>query len=82
MSTSDPDWTDLDRGLLQALLAERADICPMCGHPMSQCRDPRTAYSWELLEQTCNPSRVAQAAMENAHSEKRRGVVVMTRRKP
>ena len=68
----------MDRGLVLALLAERADACPMCGHPMSQCRDPRTAGSWEVVPGTCEPSRVAQAVMED---NKRRGLVVMTRRR-
>ena len=47
----------MDRGLVLALLAERADACPMCGHPMSQCRDPRTAGSWEVVPGTCEPDR-------------------------
>jgi hypothetical protein len=62
------------------LLQERAEICSMCGHPMSVCRDPRSAGTWEVLEEICQPSRVAQAASENAQERKARGLVVMTRR--
>jgi len=60
-----------------ALLAERAETCSMCGHPMSVCRDPRTAGTWTVLRDTCYPSQVAQAVMEDG---RRRGEVIMTRR--
>jgi hypothetical protein len=80
VAVSDPDWSDLDRGLVLALLEERAETCSMCGHPMSVCRDPRTAGTWQVVEEICQPSRVAQAASENAHERKARGVVISTRR--
>lgn len=63
-----------------ALLAERAEKCPQCGHPMSVCRDPRTAGTWRVIEEICQPSRVAQAVAENAAAAKRRGVVFKTAR--
>lgn len=80
VTVSDPDWSDLDRGLALALREEQAETCPSCGHPMSVCRDPRTAGGWQVIEEICQPSRVAQAASENAHEAKRRGVVIMTKR--
>jgi hypothetical protein len=80
VAVSEPDWSDLDRGLVLALLEERAETCSMCGHPMSECRDPRTAQKWLVDEQICQPSRIAQAASENAQERKARGVVIMTRR--
>jgi len=49
----------------------------MCGHPMSVCRDPRTAGTWTVQRDTCYPSQVAQAVMEDG---RRRGEVIMTRR--
>jgi len=70
----------VDRGLLLALLAERAEICSSCGHPMSQCRDRSTEGSWQVVEDVCQPSRVAQAAAENLAESKRRGVVLLTKR--
>jgi hypothetical protein len=70
----------VDRGLLLALLAERADICSLCGHPMSQCRDRSTEGSWQVVEDICQPSRIAQAAAENLAEQKRRGVVLLTKR--
>lgn len=81
VTTTEPEWTDADRGLVLALLEERRDACPMCGHPMSECRDPHTAGTWQVSEEICQPSRVAQAAQENANEKKRRrGVVMKTRR--
>jgi hypothetical protein len=49
---------------------------------MSECRDPRTAGSWEVLEQICQPSRVTQAVAEGIRESKtkRRGVMLLTRR--
>lgn len=82
VTTAEPEWSDLDRGLVLALLAEQRDICSSCGHPMSMCRDPNTAASWQVLEEVCWPSLASQVAIDNAHESKskRRGVVVMTRR--
>jgi len=70
------EWSDVDRGLLLALLAERAAVCSLCGHPMSECRDPKTAGTWQVLQEVCQPSRVAQAVAEEAG----RGVVLTTKR--
>ena len=80
VATTEPEWTDADRGLLIALLAERRDICPQCGHPMSQCRDPATAGSWTVVTDICQPGRVAQAVAAEVSESKRRGVVIGTRR--
>lgn len=63
-----------------ALLAERAETCPECGHPKSACRDRKTAGSWQVVEEVCQPSVVAQVKAEQAHEAKRRGVVIMTKR--
>lgn len=77
---AEPEWSDVDRGLLLALLAERNETCSLCGHPTSVCRDPKTAGSWQVVEDVCQPSRVAQAVAENAAGSKRRGVVLITHR--
>lgn len=74
---TEPEWSELDRGLVLALLAERAETCKMCGHPMSVCRDPKTAGTWLVTEEICQPSRVAQATAEQS---KTRGVVFHTHR--
>ena len=76
-SVTEPEWSELDRGLVLALLAERAETCPMCGHLMSECRDPKTAGSWTVTEVICEASRVAQATAENSKS---RGAVFNTHR--
>lgn len=79
-TTAEPEWTDLDRGLALALVAEKRETCNQCGHPMSQCRDKKTAGHWQVVEEICQPSRVAQVRAEENAKDKRRGVVVMTRR--
>lgn len=79
VTTADPEFTDLDRGLVLALLAEQRETCQSCGHPMALCRDPRTAGTWQVLEDVCQPSRVSQAAADNVRESKRRGVMIMTR---
>lgn len=76
-SVTEPEWSELDRGLLLALLAERAETCSMCGHLMSECRDSRTAGTWSVFEDVCQPSRVAQAWAEGS---KTRGAVILTHR--
>lgn len=73
-------WDETDRGLVLALQAEEDETCPQCGHLISECRDPKTAGSWRVVEQICEPSRVAQAAAENAFESKRRGVLFLTQR--
>jgi hypothetical protein len=47
---------------------------------MSECRDPKTAGSWTVVEEVCQPSRVSAAVSENVQKAKKRGVVLMTRR--
>lgn len=80
MTVTDPEWTDTDRGLLLALLAEQADVCPMCGHPMEVCRDPGTSGQWQVIPGTCYPSQVAQIVREELTEKNRRGVVIATKR--
>ncbi len=80
MTTADPDWSDVDRGLVLALLAERAETCVSCGHPVSECRDFATRGQWTVVEQVCWPSVVSQVTAEQAHEAKRRGVMLATRR--
>jgi len=80
VTTTEPEWTDADRGLVLALLAEQRDTCPMCGHPMSQCRDEKTAGGWTVIEEVCQPSRVAQAVAHNVAESKKRGVALLTKR--
>jgi transcription elongation factor Elf1 len=62
------------------LLAERAETCPECGHPKSVCRDRKTAGTWTVVEEVCQPSVVAQVKAEQIHEAKQRGRVIMTRR--
>lgn len=73
-------WDETDRAALLALRAEQADICSQCGHPMSICRDPSTQGRWLVEQHVCEPSRVAEAAMDNARETKHhRGLVLSTR---
>jgi hypothetical protein len=82
VTTTEPDWTDYDRGLVLALLAEQKDTCPSCGHLMSVCRDPATAGTWHVREEICQPSRILQAVAEDVAKSKpkRRGVMLASRR--
>lgn len=80
LTVAEPDWSDLDRGLLLALLAEQRETCNQCGHPMSVCRDPTTRGTWQVLTDICQPTRVAQAVAEDLQKDRRRGVVLMTKR--
>jgi hypothetical protein len=68
---------------LLALLAEQAEKCPQCGHQMSECRDFKLAYEWEVVEDKCWPGALADAIQaNNAKAEKpTRGLVLGTRRK-
>lgn len=77
VTTAEPEWTEADRGLVLALLAEQRETCSACGHPMSVCRDPR--MTWQVIEEVCGPSRISQAAAENVRESKRRGVMLATR---
>jgi hypothetical protein len=79
VTVTEPDWSDEDRGLVLALLQEQAETCPSCGHPVSLCRDPSTAGRWTVMEDLCQPSRVAQAKQEEVFEQKRRGVQIATR---
>lgn len=36
VTTVEPEWDDEDRALLYALEDYEADLCPGCGHPMSE----------------------------------------------
>jgi len=81
VTVSEPRWTDLDRGLLLALLAERADKCSECSHPMSLCRDPKRIGDWEVVQDICHPTLIAQVKAEELAKHKRRGVVLATRNK-
>lgn len=62
----EPEWTDEDRGLVLALLAERDETCPGCRQPMDECRDPKTAGSWSPVQQVCQACVVQEAASDNA----------------
>ena len=75
-------WTDEDRALLLALLAEQKETCSTCGHPMSICRDPKTAGTWSIVETICQPGRIIAAHVENAAKagNPMRGVLVGSRR--
>ncbi len=72
------EWTDLDRDLVLALLAEERDTCPGCGHPLETCRDRSTAGKWSVEEDVCQACLVGQAMSESNMNDKRRGVHLYT----
>jgi hypothetical protein len=61
----EPLWTDEDRAWLQAYLAELDEVCPGCGNPLDECRDPRTARTWRVITDTCQACLVAEAEADN-----------------
>lgn len=65
------------------MLAEQAEKCPQCGHQMSECRDSTLMHQWEVVQDICRPSALAEAVQKNnAEAEKpARGLVIGTRRK-
>lgn len=60
-------------------MEEEREVCPSCGHLMSECRDPKTAGTWTVETEICQASRVAQAVAEDKDG-KARGVHYLTRR--
>jgi hypothetical protein len=82
VTVREPEWTEHDRALVLAHLAEEADRCPECGYPRSVCRDKNTARTWQAVREICQPSVMAQVEFEAIHRDKVRGAVVTTRRTP
>lgn len=75
---AEPGWSEDDRALVLALLEEQQETCSMCGHLVSECRDPRTGGHWQVVTEICEPGRVALAFAED--NREARGLHVYTRR--
>lgn len=65
MTEREPLWTAEDRAYLLAYIAERDEVCQGCGNPLDECRDPKTARSWRVVEETCQACLVAEAVADN-----------------
>lgn len=80
MTERDPEWTHDDRAVVLALLAERRDQCPGCGHPVSECWDPDTRNTWGVEQAVCQACVVAEATRDNMAeaSKPPRGVHIWT----
>lgn len=79
----EPEWTAEDRGWLQALLAEQAETCRGCGHPVDESADPASAYHWSIREVRCQACAVLEADEANERELRtprygRRAVAVKT----
>jgi hypothetical protein len=70
----EPLWTDEDRAWHLAYYAELAEVCPGCGHPLDECRDPKSAGKWRVVSQRCEACRIGEAEAENAAEAKQRGM--------
>lgn len=68
----EPLWTDEDRGWLLALLEERADTCPGCGQPNSECRDKSSMGQWGVAHRTCWACLVLEADADGRAESKQR----------
>lgn len=65
MTEREPLWTDEDRAWHQAYSAELAEVCPGCGLPLDECRDPKSAGKWRVLSQQCEACRIGEAHADN-----------------
>jgi hypothetical protein len=75
VTTTDPLWTDEDRNLLLALLAEERDECRECGHPYDVSTDRKTQGTWRVHRATCEACRILEAEVGNdAEGSRQRGV--------
>jgi hypothetical protein len=85
VTTREPEWLDDDRAWLMALLAEESERCSGCGQLLSECMDPGTAKTWELVERTCQACLILDVARDNdaeaaRNGSRRRGVKRMVQR--
>ena len=58
-------WTDEDRNLLIALLAEERDECRECGQPRDVSHDRKTQGTWRVHRVTCEACRILEAEAGN-----------------
>lgn len=65
-------WTDDDRELLLALVAEEAEECGGCGRPFAETTDPANRGTYEVSRRTCEACLVLQAEVDNDHEHGRR----------
>lgn len=72
VTAREPLWTDEDRGYLLALLEERADTCPGCGQPNSECRDQSSIGQWQVVSQKCWACVVLEADADGRAESKHR----------
>ena len=64
-------WTDEDRDLLIALLAEEAEECSGCRQPLSISTDKKTQGTWQVDRITCEACRIIEASVDNDNEGKR-----------
>lgn len=64
-------WTDEDRDLLLALIAEEHGECDQCRHPLEISTDRKTQRTWQVHRSTCEACRVLEAEMGNDAESKR-----------
>jgi hypothetical protein len=76
LTSPDPLWTDEDRNLLLALLAEEREECEGCGWPLEISTDPKTQRTWTVHRTTCEACRILAVEVSNDAESKRphRGV--------
>lgn len=80
----DPEWTDEDRAWLLALLAERADTCPGCGHPADEAHNRATERQWQVQTSVCQACLLLEATRDNqreAGTRNRGEYLAVTRRR-
>jgi hypothetical protein len=68
VTVREPGWLDEDRGYLLALMAEESEVCPGCSQPLDECRDKKTARTWEVVTDTCWACMPLQVVMQDQSS--------------
>lgn len=63
-------WTDEDRNLLLALLAEEREECSGCNQPLHISTDRKTQGTWQVERVTCEACRILEAVVGNDRESK------------
>jgi len=60
----EPKWLDEDRAWAVALVSEENETCAGCGHPLSECTDPRNEFGYDGTAWRCHACTAKDKAAE------------------
>jgi hypothetical protein len=78
VTVRESEWTEEDRALVLAFIANERGQCPGCGHPVEECRDRATGANWQVFTETCWASRWASKVAEDNAGQA--GLYIYTKR--